>query len=477
METFRRFTKNSVALLVAKAFSILCSMAFGIYAARVLGDDGYGRYGFVIVLLSYFMVTSEFGLEGLIVRDVATRKERSNDYLVTSILFKLVTSSASVLLTIGALLLLGRGDILTIGAVAALSLIPVTIYMSFDACFRAHERMEYIAGVEMAYMALRSGIGIVLLMKGYDLIALFIAFLGVECVRLFLITLLYHLKISPLSFTIERDILRHFWKESIPLASWKMLGVLYTRVEVLILFILLGDAVVGWYKVSLNITDLVSVGSVIAMSAILPVMSNFYLESREKLLDLYRVVFRYIIVIMLPVAMAISIFADDLIGLMYGEQYTNSVLILRILIWSSVLAFILALLGTVIMVIDKFRLAAKLSIVNTTVRIVLNVILIRRMGYLGAPVAALVSNVFSVLLFVPVVARTLGHTGIDLALVRSVAISAALVAGGFLLYRGLGYPNLAMIGGFGLYLLVVFKTRMVTDREIRMVRQIFYRGT
>jgi O-antigen/teichoic acid export membrane protein len=475
METFIRFTKNSISLLIGKVFSILFSMAFGIYAARSLGDTGYGRYGFIVVMLSYFMVTSEFGLENLIVRDVATQKDKSNDYLVTSILFKLVTSSLSILLTIAAIFLLGREDIVFIGSIAALSLLPISIYTSFDACFRAHERMGYIAVTDIIYMGLRSGTGILLLMKGFNLRVLFTAFVAIEFVRLFLIVIFYRLKISRIVFSFKRDILRYYWKESLPMASWKMLGVLYTKVEVLILFIILGDASVGWYKVSMNVTDLISILSMIAMNAVLPVMSNFYLESREKLLDLYRTILRYIIIIMIPVAVAITIFAGDLIGLLYGSQYANSVLILRILIWSSLLTFILALLGTVILVIDRFRLAAKLSVINTSVRIMLNIVFIAKLGFIGAPLAAITANIFSVILFVPVVSRTLGRTGIDLALVRSLAVTLVLIALSFILYRQSGNLGLALITGYSLYLFALFKMKMVTDREVGLVKEIFLR--
>ncbi len=476
MDTFKRFTKNSIYLLVAKGFTIIFSMAFGIYAARSLGDIGYGKYGFIMVMIAYFMVTSEFGLENLIVRDVATQKEKSNSYLATSILFKFATASISVLLMVGTIFLLGREDLAIIALLAAISLIPLSIYTSFDACFRAHEKMEYIAGVEIIYGALRSGLGIFLLMRGFDLTTLFAAYIGTECFRLLLITILYHVKISPLVFSLEGTLIRHFWKESVPLASWKMLGMLYIKIEVLILFILLGDASVGWFKVSMNITDLISIVSMIAMNAILPVMSNFYVESREKLLELYQTIFRYIIIIMIPVAMGITIFADDIIVFMFGDQYLNSVHILRILIWSAALSFILALLGTVILVIDKFRLAAKLSVINTIVRALLNIILISKLGFIGAPLASLIANAFSLALFVPVVSRTLGHTGIDFALIRSALISLGIVLAGLLLFQQYGYLYITILTGYLLYFIVIFKTRMVNDKKLGLVKQIFLRG-
>jgi O-antigen/teichoic acid export membrane protein len=477
MDRFKRFTKNSISLFAAKVFTVLASMAFGIFAARILGDAGYGKYGLIVVLLSYFMVTSEFGLENLIVRDVANQKEKGDEYLVVSILFKLVTSLVSILLTIGAIYLLGRNDILVIGAIAAITLIPISLYTSFDACFRAYEKMEYIAIVEIAYMALRSGLGIILLLRGVDLSGLFVAFVIVEFFRLFLIMFFYRLKISTFPFVFNKELVRYFWKESIPLASWRMLGMLQVKIEVLILFILLGDAHVGWFKVSLNITDLISIVSLIVMNAALPVMSNFYLESREKLLELYRTIFRYIIIIMLPVSLGITIFADDLIGLMYGSQYANSVLIIRILIWSTIPAFILHLLGTVILVIDKYRLAAKLSLINTTIRIVLNIILIGKIGFLGAPLSALIANLFSVVLFIPLVSRTLGHTGIDFAIVRSTFVFLLLIFCGLLLSSQYGYQNVTIIAGYLLYFVVVVKTGMISNKEIKMVRQIFFRGT
>ena len=89
MGVVRRMAKNTASLTGAKIISLASSMAFSVFSARSLGELHYGMYAFVIVLTSYFLVTSEYGLENLIVRDVADRKEMSDDYLSSSILIKM----------------------------------------------------------------------------------------------------------------------------------------------------------------------------------------------------------------------------------------------------------------------------------------------------------------------------------------------------------------------------------------------------
>jgi len=472
MGVVRRMIKNTASLTTAKIISLAASMVFSIFAARTLGDQTYGTYAFIMVLISYFMVTSEYGLETLIVRDVADNKENSEDYICSTIAIKTLTSILSLLLLIVSLYLLKRQDILSVSLWAGLGIIPFVLYMSIDAAFRAHEEMQYIAIIEMIYAVIRASIGILIVINTTDLAELFKAFLVIEILRFALGVILYRSYIGKLRWRIDVSLFKRLFKDGFSMAYWKMLGILYSKVDMLILSIMIGDIAVGWFKVARNITDMISIGSVIILNVLMPVMTVIYTRSREEFRKTYIAVFKYIVIIMLPVTVLITAYSGSIIMFMFGEQYQNSVLILQLLIWAAIANFLLALIGTTIVIIDKFKIAAKISIFTVALRIIITVYLVNAFGYLGACYAAIIISIISMLIYLPVIYREIGRTGLEGYWLKLAAVLTALslcfvVLRNAALLQGTYVLIIFVLG----YLLILLKLKVINHQDINLLRQ------
>lgn len=472
MNAIRRMLKNTASLTTAKVVSMAATIVFSIFAARYLGDMNYGTYAFIVVLTSYFMVTSEYGLENLIVRDVADKKERSNDYLTSTIAIKIFTALLSLVLLIVTLLILKRQDIITITIWAGLGIVPFVLYMSFDAAFRAHEEMQYITIIESFYAIIRSLSGIWIVTQTADLTDLFKAFLIVEILRLILAFFFYSRKLSRIHFTVNVNLVKHLLKSGFSMAYWKLLGILYAKVDMLILSIMLGDVAVGWFKVARNITDIISIGSMIVMNVLMPVLTVIFSRSKENFRDAYVTVFKYIIIVMLPLAVLIASYSDTIILSLYGEQYENSVRILQLLIFAAIANFILSLIGTTIIIIDKFKIAAKISIFTVIIRVIACVYLINYYGYLGACYAAILVGVINIMMHIPIIYLSIGKIGLERYGLKLTSVLAILTFI-FLLIKDVIVIDYSFIVPLTilLYLLLLTKLNIINQRDILMFRQ------
>lgn len=472
MGVVRRMLKNTAALTTAKFISLASSMVFSVFAARNLGDLTYGTYAFIMVLITYFMVTSEYGLENLIVRDVAEKKEKAEDYICATIAIKILTSIFSLMLLMISLYLLERQDIVGVSLWAGLGMIPFVLYMSVDATFRAHEEMHYIAIIETIYALARATVGILIVLNTTDLVELFKAFFVVEVLRFVLGVILYRNYIGKLRLRIDGALFKRLFKDGFSMAYWKMLAILYTKVDMLILSIMIGDIAVGWFKVARNITDMISIGSVIILNVLMPVMTVIYNRSQDDFRKTYTVVFKYIIIVMLPVIVLITSYADNIVLLLYGELYQNSVLILQWLMWTTIANFLLALIGTTIVIIDKFKIAAKISIFTVALRILITVYLINGYGYLGACYAAIITGVVSMLIYIPVIYREIGKTGLENYWVKLTAVLITLslvflVLTDVVLLQGAYLPFSFVLA----YLVLLYMLRIINPRDIDLFRQ------
>jgi O-antigen/teichoic acid export membrane protein len=114
--------------------------------------------------------------------------------------------------------------------------------------------------------------------------------------------------------------------------------------------------------------------------------------------------FRYLMPVVAIPAIGISLFAPWLIGGLYGERYTDGATALRIFCLAAVIFAPVSLLNTYFLAqLGRPIVGLLLSTVNTTINIALCLLLIPRIGYEGAAVAALcaftVSTTTAIVLF------------------------------------------------------------------------------
>ena len=80
--------KNSFWLFLSEASGRLLKMALIIYAARVLGAEGWGIFSYAISIGSLMMIFSDIGLGSLITREISQKKEGYLEYVSTAIFLR-----------------------------------------------------------------------------------------------------------------------------------------------------------------------------------------------------------------------------------------------------------------------------------------------------------------------------------------------------------------------------------------------------
>jgi O-antigen/teichoic acid export membrane protein len=94
----------------------------------------------------------------------------------------------------------------------------------------------------------------------------------------------------------------------------------------------------------------------------------------------------------LIVCVVITIAAPLIIKVMYGEQYLNSVSVLRLLTWHTVFVYIGAVRNIWILAEGKQQYIWVINLGGALANIILNLLLIPSMGAMGAAVATLVTH-------------------------------------------------------------------------------------
>jgi O-antigen/teichoic acid export membrane protein len=166
--------RNAAVLAAADLTARLASAALVVVAARLLGAEGYGLYATAFTFVLFARMLSRFGVQGVIVvRDVAERKELTNQYLSSAIVLALPPSILIWLVLSPAALALGydaplAGLLVVLGA----SLVGHAVARPAEEVLRAHERMLQVGAVTLGMSLATALSGVALLLLGFGLGAL-----------------------------------------------------------------------------------------------------------------------------------------------------------------------------------------------------------------------------------------------------------------------------------------------------------------
>lgn len=137
-------------------------------------------------------------------------------------------------------------------------------------------------------------------------------------------------------------------------------------------------------------------------------MSKFYKNDKKLLLTSYEKSIKYLLMIIIPIAVSSVLYSSEIINLIYGNQYDASSSVLCILIWTICLLFISGANNTLLNASFKEISVTKIYTVAAVFNILLNFILIPYLSYNGAAITTVLSDILIVLMQVHIIYK-LGH--------------------------------------------------------------------
>ncbi|TET24661.1 MAG: hypothetical protein E3J78_00820, partial [Candidatus Cloacimonadota bacterium] len=202
-------------------------------------------------------------------------------------------------------------------------------------------------------------------------------------------------------------------RAAIPIGIAAIMNQVYFHFDLVTIGIIKGEIDVGLYNAAFKIiTFLLSVDTAFAW-IYFPMVSRFFIESKEKLRKLILTGTKLIFLFVIPLAFGGTLLAERVIRLVYGNQFIGAADAFRILIWAIPLTSIQTIFAFGLLGCNREKKYTIGMVVGTVVNIVLNIILIPLMGIKGAATATIISEIimliamffwFKQILFVPFIA-------------------------------------------------------------------------
>jgi O-antigen/teichoic acid export membrane protein len=385
MTTNRRIFKNTAALASADIFTRLMRFALAVVIARTLGVAGYGVYAFAFSFAEVYGVISDFGMSNLIIRDTS----RDKRYLARYVGNILVVETVLSLIAFGFLfVLVGAMNLpqekAVIVYIAVISYVLTALAQIVRATFKAHEKMEYDAVLNIIQQSVTVVLGILVLYFGYGLLALALAFVVGSLINLIASLALVSAKFTRPKFAPSRRFLRYLGKEVPSFGLIVFFTLIYYDISTVLLSLIRGDAAAGWFNAAYAMSVALTFLPAAFMGALFPVISTLHVSSKDLAKTVYNESFRYMVILGLPLAFGTTVLADKVIDIIYGAQFQNSIVVLQIVIWSITILFLNFVLTTTLTSINLQRVVMYATGLGVAVNITLNLLVIPGYSYVGA---------------------------------------------------------------------------------------------
>lgn len=398
--------KNITSLFGAQIITSFLTPILLIYIARTLGDEMFGKYSFILSLVGIFLVISEFGIKSVAIRDVARDTSSVDQYLRNIISLKFLFSIASIIIFVLFVTLLDMPRDTTLASyIFAGGLFFQSMSYAFRWVFHALQIMEFEALQRVIERSLLLVLSMLILWRGFGLIALSLVFLITQIVIFILSLLFVARKIRTVSIKANLSFFRYLVKTAVFFALCEVLWMIYFRIDIVMLAKIRGETEVGWYNAAYVIVNFITLISMIMMQAMFPILSSLYEKEKAKLKETAESLFRYLIIIALSLVPIVFVLSDKIINLIYGAGYSHSINALKILIIVILFLFPGNLFAHILASSNRHKQLALVNFLGVVVNVVLNFIFIPKYGYLGAGISTIITEVILCLLLYRVMSR------------------------------------------------------------------------
>ena len=474
MTTAKRIAKNSAFIFLGNAIGHILQLVLVVYLVRCLGDVTFGKYAFAFAFTSLFMIFSDLGLNTLSIREIARDTSKAGEYLTNISITKFILSLITIVLIVVTINLMHYPSDTTL---AVYIIGGATVFTSltsfFRSIFRAFERMKYEAITRIAERLLIFGSVLPILFLGYGLIEVVSAMLIAQAL-IFLFTLAIIIKkftrpVLSFDFSLSKSLI----KEALPFGLAAVFATIYFQTDTVMLSIMKGDAVVGWYRAAYGLVmgTLFIPGAFVG--ALYPVLSRYFTSSKDSLMVVYEKSFKFLLMLAIPLGIGTTLLADRIIIFLYGEEFAPSIIALQILIWVASILFIYSIVGYTLASINKQLVDTRITAVSALLNVGLNLLLIPTYSYVGAGVASIASQVFVFTCEFSYLQKNGYKIGASKIVLKPLCAGAVM---GLLVYRlKVMHINLfvIIIGAIVIYALCLYILKAFDEEETKMMRDMF----
>lgn len=464
--------RNTTLMIASSICQKIISLAYFTILARKIGPANIGLYTSALAMTTMFVIFVDLGFTNVFIRE-SSRDKQNMQRLLSSVLgAKAIcgfASYAAMYLILKALNF--EPEFTFMVCLSGITMLFDSFNLTMYGALRAEHDLKYESFAMIASQFISLVIGLVSIYLGLPLYFLVLAFTAPSALSAIYSTIIlrykYNLNIS-LSFT--RAELKRIGLMSLPFALAAIFGRIYSYVDVIMLKKIAGNAAAGIYSTPSKITFAFQFIPMALTASLYPRFSQYFAENENKLKKVFIDSLRCLIIIAVPISVGISLLSRDIIMMFFTEKYAQSILPLRILIFSLVFSFASFPIGSFLNACNKQNIQTAIAGFILLLNLIMNIFLIPRFSAAGAAVSALACNITLAFLGYMYIVKKIGVGQGNMSfLLLKIIICSLFMALVMTLSKVFGNLFISILLGALAYVSSVFILKAATLREVKEI--------
>jgi len=385
----KKVINNAFWMIFQQLFKYAISFFVGVFIVRYLAPERFGVLTFILTVVTLFNPFIFLGSSSILPREITTNGEKN--YLTSFVKLSYIIAIPLVFV---------------ISIIVLLSNYSYSLYLiiySFSLLFTPLQIINYYNNsiyqskkTTKAYLysnIISVIIKLVIVYFDFGLFPLLIAYLidGI----LFGIFLLLGSKFNIYEiFKAKIKDIKPLKKSIVYNVVITFSFILYTRIDQLMIKMMLGDFDLGVYGSVVKIYDAyVMIGFTLTLSLI------SYLTKYKEMNLIINKIYKYLYLLFIPVSIILYFLSDFITNMLYGEIYSGGSFSLKILFISAFFAIMTSLNNKLLIINNLEKIILKRVVFSLFINVVLNFILINKFGIDGAAFSTLFITIFSAIIY------------------------------------------------------------------------------
>lgn len=397
----KQILKQTSWLVVAQVVTKILGLFYTIFLARNLGVSDFGLFSVGLAYFSIISVFGDFGFNRYLIREIS-KADGQKWEIICNLLMLRLTIICLFFAIFSVVLYLFDQDKMRVSVIllSSLAVLPQTVALTFDGVFIALRRLQFSAIAAVVSSLATVLLGLLLVSRGFAVYgavnALILGQLIFAVTFLLLVSFHVGIKLSEVKLSVIKKAL----KGSLPYGILGVLGLLYFRIDTVMLSYFRGNFETGLYGASYRFLEAVTFIPTAFAAALFPVLSKLHhTKSISEMKTLYVKSVKIMGFVGFLVTLIFLLLISKIIKL-FMPNFVQAVDVIRILSISIPLMFMMAPGVQVMFSTDKYlKTVLFLSIFTLGFNIILNFLYIPIFGVWAAAWITVLSDLLSLIIF------------------------------------------------------------------------------
>lgn len=390
--------KNAGWLISGKIAQMLINLLVGLLTARYLGPSNYGLINYAAAYIGFFTAFCTLGINSIIVKEFVDNPEKEGEIIGTTIGLRAISSFLSVITIFAVVNIIDASETETILVVSLSSIgLVFDVFGTINYWFQYRLQSKVSAIVTFIAYAITAAYKVFLIVTGKGVVPFALA-TSIDYICVGTLLFIAYKKSGGADFSFSWEYGKKMLSKSCHFILPGLMVAIYAQTDKIMLKQMISEAEIGFYATAVSISGIWCFVLSAIIDSVYPSIMKANNESEELFVKRNKQLYAMIFYISVFVSLMFTVFAELVINIMYGREFLSAVAPLRIITWYTAFSYLGVARNAWIVCKNRQKKLIYVYALSALSNVLLNIILIPKLGASGAAIASLVAQIMTTMI-------------------------------------------------------------------------------